>query len=220
MGKALRYKASTTRRVAHRTETAAGTIGPLNAGEHVTGVTAGQFSSIDAMEHIANELGPCHAWISTWTTGVYDVHRASAMMDNAQLLGVRFILDRGTFEKSPKFAGPLIETVGEEAFRCMSVHAKVTVMVSDTGEPLAAMRSSMNLNKNLRTEQFDISVGGEVSAFYAEWFEAIWEEAGIGGDNVEIMRGIFDRFKRSEAGDDVAASDILSGLSLGVLDDA
>lgn len=180
--------------MAHRTADAARFIGPLVPGVHITGVTAGQFSSIDAVEHIANQLGPCHAWISTWTTGLYDTKRAAVLAENGNLLGVRMLLDRGTFEKSPQYAGPLIAALGEHAFRCMAVHAKVNVFVGREGEPLAVMRSSMNLNKNLRTEQLDISVCPKVAGFYAEWFDALWDECGVSQDNVAIVRAVYDRW--------------------------
>jgi hypothetical protein len=214
VSRALRYAPrGQVRTVAHRTADAASCIGRLSDGDHVTGLTAGQFSSIDALEHIVNELGPCSCWISTWTTGLYDVERARRLVANERLLGIRMLLDRGTFEKSPKFAGPLIEALGVDAFRCMSVHAKVSVFVDPDGSPLAVMRSSMNLNKNLRTEQFDIAVDGRVAGFYHEWFETLWDESGVGSDNRKIMKAVFERFQKLPAYDQ-GSDDDLAGLSL------
>ncbi|MEH6833996.1 hypothetical protein [Falsihalocynthiibacter arcticus] len=223
MGRALRYAPKHgTRKVAHRTASAAECIGELYDGVHVTGLTAGQFSAIDALEHIANEIGPCFAWVSTWTTGIYDIQRAADLAKNEHLLGVRMLIDRGTFEKSPKFAGPLIAALGADAFRCLSVHAKVTVFVSEDHTPLAVMRSSMNLNKNLRTEQFDISVDRSVSGFYADWFDVAWDEASVGESNVAIMKAIYSRFLAlpSDADEEPASVDDagdLDALSLGSL---
>lgn len=190
--RALRYVGAEVRKVAHRTGNAAETIGPLEEGVRVTGVTAGQFSAIDAMEHMANELGRSTCRISTWTTGIYDVHRAKEMRDNEQLAELRFLLDRGTFEKSPQFAGPLVDALGFDAFRCMSVHAKVIIV--DGTRSSAVLRSSMNLNKNLRTEQFDIDVDPAVADFYRTWFDALWEESGRTRDNRAIMQAVFDRY--------------------------
>jgi hypothetical protein len=190
--RALRTASRKTRFVAHRTGTAADTIGPLSDGVSVTGLTAGQFSSIDAMEHMVNELGLSRVRISTWTTGVYDVHRAREIKLDGRISDVRVILDRGTFEKSPKFAGPLIEVLGVDAFRCLSVHAKVVIVEGERGT--AVMRSSMNLNKNLRTEQFDIDVGCDIGAFFIEWFDALWDESGRTRDNQEIIKAVYDRF--------------------------
>ncbi|HMT45509.1 MAG TPA: hypothetical protein PKE59_00180 [Novosphingobium sp.] len=190
--RALRFQTGGVRRVIHRTETAMEVIGPLRRGDRVTGLTAGQFSAIDAMEHMVDELGPADVRVSTWTTGLYDVHRAREIKLEGRIKSVRMLLDRGTFEKSPKFAGPLIDALGIEAFRCLSVHAKVVIVSGERGA--AVMRSSMNLNKNLRTEQFDIDVCDEVARFYTDWFDALWEESGRSLDNQAIIKAVYDRF--------------------------
>ena len=204
--RALRFKTGGVRRVIHRTETAMEVIGPLAPGTRVTGLTAGQFSAIDAMEHMVDELGPAEVRISTWTTGLYDVQRAKDIRVAGRISDIRVLLDRGTFEKSPKFAGPLIEVLGFQAFRCLSVHAKVIIVNGERGR--AVMRSSMNLNKNLRTEQFDIDVDDEVAWFYTEWFDALWDESGRSLDNQAIIKAVYDRFAGSrpaEAGNPVSA---------------
>jgi hypothetical protein len=202
--RALRYASKNTRRVIHRTDTAAQVIGPLVPGVRVTGLTAGQFSAIDAMEHMVDELGPAEVRISTWTTGIYDVQRSRDIRVSGRITDVRVLLDRGTFEKSPKFAGPLIEVLGVEAFRCLSVHAKVVIVSGERGA--AVMRSSMNLNKNLRTEQFDIDVCPEVAAFYSEWFDALWLQAGISRDSRAIIRAVYDRFLAGEGAEEMKSA--------------
>lgn len=141
--RALRFRTGEVRRVIHRTGTAMEVIGPLEPGTRVTGLTAGQFSAIDAMEHMVDELGPADVRISTWTTGLYDARREREIRVAGRIRSVRMLLDRGTFEKSPKFAGPLIEALGVDAFRCLSVHAKVVIVSGARGA--AVMRSSMNL---------------------------------------------------------------------------
>lgn len=191
--RALRYESKHgTRKVVHRTGNAAKVIGDLAPGVRVTGLTAGQFSAVDALEHMVDQLGPADVRVSTWTTGIYDVERTRAIRVEGRIKDVRFLLDRGTFEKSPKYAGPLIEKLGVEAFRCLSAHAKVIIVHGERGS--AVMRSSMNLNKNLRTEQFDIDVDDEVADFYRGWFDALWDEAGRSRDNVAIIRAVYDRY--------------------------
>ena len=197
--RSLRYRTGKVRRVVHRTATAARTIGRLEPGVRVTGLTAGQFSAIDAMEHMVDELGPAAVRISTWTTGIYDVKRARDIRVRGRITDIRMLLDRGTFEKSPKFAGPLIEVLGVDAFRCCSVHAKVIIVSGERGR--AVMRSSMNLNKNLRAEQFDIDVCDEVAALYTEWFDALWEESGRTQDNRAIIKAVYDRWDRASDGE-------------------
>ncbi|KZK84888.1 hypothetical protein PsAD13_01421 [Pseudovibrio sp. Ad13] len=190
--RALRYASKATRTVIHRTASAAALIGPLEPGLQITGLTAGQFSAIDAMEHMVSELGPADVRISTWTTGIYDVERTRQIQMEGRIKNIRVLLDRGTFEKSPKFAGPLIEKLGVDAFRCLSVHAKVVIVSGKCGQ--AVMRSSMNLNKNLRTEQFDIDVDDKVTAFYTSWFDALWEQSARSQDNKAIIQAVYDRY--------------------------
>jgi hypothetical protein len=191
--RALRFATGRVRKVISRTGTAAKVIGRLEPGVRVTGLTAGQFSAIDAMEHMVDELGPAAVRVSTWTTGIYDVKRARDIRTRGRITDIRMLLDRGTFEKSPKYAGPLIEVLGVDAFRCVSVHAKVIIVSGERGN--AVMRSSMNLNKNLRTEQFDIDVDDEVAGLYVDWFDALWEESGRGQDNRAIIAAVYDRFR-------------------------
>lgn len=198
--RALRYRTGEVRRVVHRTETASEVIGSLAPGVRVTGLTAGQFSAIDAMEHMVDELGPAAVRISTWTTGLYDVERAAQIRLQGRITAMRVLLDRGTFEKSPKYAGPLIDALGVEAFRCLSVHAKVIIVCGARGS--AVMRSSMNLNKNLRTEQFDIDVCDEVAAFYTAWFDGLWDESGRSQDNRAIIKAVYDRWDRNGTKED------------------
>lgn len=71
--------------------------------------------------------------LSTWTTGLYDVHRAKQIQLADRINSVRMLLDQGTFEKSPQYAGPLIEVLGIEAFRCLSVHAKIVIVSGARG---------------------------------------------------------------------------------------
>jgi hypothetical protein len=173
----------------------------------ITGVTAGQFSAIDALEHMVDELGPAAVRVSTWTTGIYDVERTRAIRVDGRITDVRFLLDRATFEKSPQFAGPLIEVLGVDAFRCLSVHAKVIIVDGGPGRR-AVFRSSMNLNKNLRTEQFDLDVDDDVAAFYVQWFDGLWEESGRSQDNRQIIAAIYDRYRALPAGVVAAAGPV------------
>ena len=202
--RALRYLGKTVAKVVSRLETAAETIGPLPPGMRMTGLTAGQFSAIDALEHMVDQLGPASVRVSTWTTGIYDVERTRGIRVDGRITDVRFLLDRGTFEKSPQFAGPLIEVLGPDAFRCLSVHAKVIIVDGGPGRR-AVFRSSMNLNKNLRTEQFDIDVDDEVAGFYTLWFDGLWEESGRSHDNRKIIAAIYDRYRALPAGGGPAA---------------
>lgn len=194
--RALRFATGKVRKVIHHTELAAAVIGEVQPGIRITGITAGQFSNIDAVDHLVDQLHPCDVRITTWTTGIYDVDRCHQFVVAGRINKICMLLDRGSFERSPQYAGPLIKQLGADAFRCMSVHSKVNIVSGARG--CAVMRSSMNLNKNLRTEQFDIDVddGGpdSVSEFYRVWFDELWEQAGESHDNRAIIDAVYGRF--------------------------
>ena len=167
---------------------------------------------------MVDQLGPASVRISTWTTGLYDVQRARAIKMDGRITDIRMLLDRGTFEKSPKFAGPLIEVLGVDAFRCLSVHAKIIIVSGARGS--AVMRMSMNLNKNLRTENFDIDVDDDLSVFFIEWFDALWDEAGRSHDNKAIIKAVYDRFAAEQvAADEAETADPSAGADDGGLGD-
>lgn len=180
--------------VASRLESAAETIGPLNPGDEISGLTCGQFSMIDILEHMLSEAGgPADVFVSTWTAGIYDVERAAQLRDRGNIRSIRWLMDRAMFSKSPQFAGPMIEVFGLEAFRDTSVHAKVTLVGSSTKRMVC--RASMNLNKNLKTEQFDISVCDEAYAFFLRWADELWDAAEPGVDAEHVFQAVFDRFR-------------------------
>ncbi len=192
-GRALRRSHGKRYFVASRLEGAAETIGPLNRGDEVCGLTCGQFSMIDILEHMLNEAGgPADVFVSTWTSGIYDVERAAQLQKNGNIRSIRWIMDRAMFSKSPQYAGPMIDTFGLDAFRDTNVHAKVTLVASETKRMVC--RASMNLNKNVKTEQFDISVCDEAHDFFLRWADELWLAAKPDADADHVFKAVYDKF--------------------------
>lgn len=195
MGKGLALRRSHAKRyfVASRLEGAAETIGSLNDGDEISGLTCGQFSMVDILEHMLNEAGgPADVFVSTWTAGIYDVERAAQLKANGNIRSIRWMMDRAMFSKSPQYAGPMIEAFGLDAFRDTNVHAKVTLVASKTKRMVC--RASMNINKNLKTEQFDISVCDEMHEFFAAWADELWEAAAPKAGADAVFKAVFDKF--------------------------
>lgn len=215
LGKSLRRSHKRKYFVASRLEGAAETIGPLNAGDEISGLTCGQFSMIDILEHMLNEAGgPADVFVSTWTAGIYDIERAAGLRGNGNLRNIRFVLDRGMFSKSPDYAGPMIEAFGIEAFRDTNVHAKVTMVASATKRMVC--RGSMNLNKNLKTEQFDISVCDDAYAFYGAWADDVWDAAQPGVNAESVFKAVWDKFTALRGAPEVFAWPRLKDMAKGL----
>lgn len=201
--------------VASRVESAAETIGPLDDGDEISGLTCGQFSMIDILEHMLNEAGgPSDVFVSTWTAGIYDVERAAQLAANGNIRKIRWIMDRAMFSKSPQYAGPMIEAFGLEAFRDTSIHAKVTLVAS--AKKRMVCRASMNLNKNLKTEQFDISVCDAAHDFFLRWADELWEAAKPEADADHVFKPVWDKFTQLRGNAPAmawpSASDVAKGL--------
>jgi hypothetical protein len=193
-GKSLRRASSKRYFVASRVESASETIGNLENGVAVTGLTCGQFSMVDIIEHCLKETGGGDLFVSTWTAGIYDIERSKSLMDLGLIKSVRFVLDRAMFSKSPQYAGPMIEAFGIDSFRDTNVHAKVSII---TGAKFnCVIRASMNLNKNLKTEQFDIDCCNELHDFYMQWANLLWDEAKPNKSAESVFKSVWDKFTK------------------------
>lgn len=162
--------------------TAAEVIGPIDKGVEITGVTNGQFSLIDVLEHVLDEIGPADVLVSTWTMGIYDAGRAEVFCANGAIRSIRWLVDPSMFGRRPEIAGKLIQTFGAEAFRGVNNHAKFATLCNE--DMSVTIRSSMNLNPNKRLENFDITEGPALAAFFNAIANDIWSRfpAGEAGD--------------------------------------
>lgn len=152
--------------IASAVGSAAEMIGDLERGVEVCGLTNGQFSMIDMLEHILNQVGPepADCTISTWTMGIYDQSRAADFVVNGRIRSIRWIVDPSLFGRRPELAGRLVEAFGADSFRTVNTHAKWATVRNSSWA--VCVRSSMNLNPNKRLENFDISESPELTAFF------------------------------------------------------
>lgn len=177
------------------TATAAELIGPLADGDELTGLTNGQFSLIDMIEHVLTQTGPADICVATWTMGIYDVERAYEFVRNGALRRVRFVLDPSMFSRRPEIAKILVRGFGVDAFRGVNTHAKFATI---RGAALAVcIRSSMNLNPNKRIESFDLSVCSETTAFFETAVDRMF--AAVDADNRSQSHAVFAQILEAQA---------------------
>lgn len=146
--------------------TAAQLIGPIGRGEEISGITNGQFSLIDIIEHVLDCIGPADVTISTWTMGVYDMEHAASFYQDGRIRSIRWLVDPSMFGRRPALAGSLVKAFGSDSFRAVNTHAKFATL--SNADWHIAIRSSMNLNRNERIESFDISEDQALHGFYSE----------------------------------------------------
>jgi hypothetical protein len=170
------------------TATAAQIIGPIVAGDDICGVTNGQFSLVDIVEHVLSQTGPADVTIATWTMGIYDAERAYRFVSDKRIRSIRFVVDPSMFTRRPDLAAVLVKAFGPDAFRAVNSHAKFATVRGDRLS--VAIRSSMNLNRNERLESFDITACPEMTGFFETLVTKIFEK--VDRDNRSQSRAIFE----------------------------
>lgn len=179
----LRWKPRRMRVVPHRVEAAAAALGNPAPGECLFVLGAGEWSLIDAIDHLlalaAEPDRPPDLDIAGWTYGRYDCHRLAAMRAAGRIHNLRLVADRSTYEQATGgFRADIERMLGVGTVRCCNNHAK-SVIISGRRRSVV-IRSSMNLNKNLRVEQADVYVDrDDITSAVGHWFDDLWEACGM-----------------------------------------
>ena len=130
-------------------------VGGITQGMEVFGLTNGQFSIINLIENALNQTGPADVDVSTWTAAGAEIRRFEAFLANENIKRLRFLVDRSFPARQPKYFQMLLDLFGEDVVRVARTHCKFVVIKND--EWNIAIRTSMNLNENVRTENFEMS---------------------------------------------------------------
>lgn len=153
------------RRIAfNETEQAAQAIGPLEPNCEIFGLTKGQFSISDVIQHCLTETGPASVDIATWTASLGDIKRAENLLRDGRITRIRFVVDPSFKSRKPEFCKALIDTFGDGCIRTINSHAKFAIIRNERWN--LAVRTSMNLNPNPRLENFEISDDKALASFF------------------------------------------------------
>ena len=137
---------------------AADAIGPITTDTSLFLLTRGQFSMLDMVLHVLNELGTCDVSIWTWAIADYEVEAMTGLIVDKRITGARLIVDRSAENRNADILQTWRKRFGVETVRVCKNHAKVARVWNGTHRVL--LRGSMNLNFNPRFEQADITVNG------------------------------------------------------------
>ena len=153
------------RRIAfNETEQAAQAIGTLERGCEIFGLTKGQFSISDVIQHCLTPTGPATVDIATWTAALGDIKRAENLLRDGRITRIRFMVDPSFKSRKPEFCKTLVETFGDGCIRTVNSHAKFAIIRNAEWD--LAIRTSMNLNTNPRLENFEISDDPNLAQFF------------------------------------------------------
>lgn len=123
-------------------------------------ITRGQFSMIDAVLHVLDQVGPSRVSVWTWTVASYEVECLTRLMNDGRVKSGLMVIDYGARKKNAEIIAEWKDAVGRESVRYVVNHAKIATVESDEGLRVL-LRGSMNLNRNPRFEQLDITEGGK-----------------------------------------------------------
>jgi hypothetical protein len=163
----MSYKrASVKREFKHsdRGESARRTIGDLYPACDIMGLTKGDFSMIDILDHCLKQSGPSDIVIGTWTAAHADVTQAENMLKNGLIKSMRMLVDRSFPQRQPKYYEKVLSIFGQDSVRLARFHAKFILIKSEKYS--LVIRTSMNLNKNARIEMYEITDSSEMYEFF------------------------------------------------------
>lgn len=148
------------RKVANESfKNAAETIGIIKPGMSLFAITRGQWSMIDAVLHVLDQVGPAAVSLWTWTVAEYEVQVLTRLQIDKRITAGRLIIDHGARNKNAQIIADWKTQFGDDSVRYVVNHAKIATIKTASGLQFL-LRGSMNLNFNPRFEQFDMTEGG------------------------------------------------------------
>lgn len=133
-------------------------IGPCMPGMSLFAITRGQWSMIDAVLHVLDEVGPAAVSLWTWTVAEYEVQVLTRLRVDERITAGRLVIDHGARYKNAAIIADWKSSYGPDSVRYVVNHSKIATI--ETPRMKFLLRGSMNLNFNPRFEQFDITEGG------------------------------------------------------------
>ncbi|MFH2076107.1 MAG: hypothetical protein ABIJ57_12305 [Pseudomonadota bacterium] len=153
-------------------------IGTLAAGGRITGITKGQFSLLDLIRAVSDQIGPAALTVSTWSTGIRDTQNLGLLINQGAFTKVSLCLDRSFSGRQPQYVEEVIRVWGAENIRMTRNHAKFFLLRNEAWN--ICVRSSMNLNRNPRLEQYDLDDSLELCEFFQNVIDEIFQKMPAG----------------------------------------
>jgi len=162
---------------------AAEAVGPITHGCEIYGLSKGQFSLIDLIEHVLDATGPAHLTVSTWTAAGADLAHCHQLLGDGRVLTARWLVDFSFPARQPTYCQQLRDRFGDAAIACTANHAKFVLVRN--AEWAVVVRTSMNLNWNRRLESYEISDDQQM----ADWLEEVVAATFDGGATIGAAVG-------------------------------
>ena len=189
-------------------------VGDIKPGMRRFCFSAGQFSFSDLIEYILYQTGPADLYLSTWAASKEGLKRAFDFLDNRMIRKIRFMIDTGAKQYRDEQFGKLLDKFGD-CIRTTRIHAKFAVIRND--EWNIVIRTSANLNKNLRLENFEMDDDKEFADFFQTFFDEAFKQIAVDENHrlksSQKLKNILDvAGGHSDNGIDEDIDEIMQGL--------
>jgi len=178
-----RTKAADLAACSKRYGNAKDTIGPIEKGTHIHAVSEGEWSLHNTIAHVAEQIGPCDAWIATWSISEDAVRQLVKMRLDGKIRRMTMLVDWRVRTRRPGAAALAKENT--DRIRVANCHAKAAVLRND--EYAVAIVTTANLTNNPRTEVYVLVEDDDIAAFHVAWIEDGIERGSKFADNVRVV---------------------------------
>jgi hypothetical protein len=151
--------------------------------------------------------------LSTWVVGGQDQENLKFLEESGNIQSVRILTDRSYKQLKPSRCARLRELFGDDALLITRIHAKFALIANDDWK--ISIRSSMNLNRNPRWEQFDIDDSAEIHEFFAGLVNEIARSTpdGIASETEDVNAGFWASGLRATCGGEVMVPENIDVLA-------
>ena len=189
--------------------TASQAIGVIEKDTDTFCLTYGQFSLIDALLAVLDQTGPAHVVVSTWTAAHADLTRSAELLETAEILSFKLIIDRSFHSRQPEYYQHMLQLFGTNSIRAIRTHAKFITIRNENFD--IVIRTSMNLNSNPRLENIEVSENKDFAEFFEAIANDIFAEVGPGemrSDQLEMKSIMEDDFFKQIKADPIKRNSV------------
>lgn len=147
-----------------------------------------RFSLIDLVQATLEITGPADVTIATWSAGFYDLEAAENFRDCGMIRSIRFVMDSGRAKRGQAGVHEVGEIFGPDSYIQIRTHAKFVLIRNEEWD--VCITTSMNLNKNIRCEQFEMTDDAERCEMFEDFVQAAFDEAPASRSFGRVMPGL------------------------------
>ena len=137
-------------------------------------LTKGQLSLIDIILEVSKQIEPFDLALTTWTIGETEIRKLHNLKVEGQIKDIKMVIDRSFQTRCPGPFGVLMECFGYAPIRVLENHSKVILIKNKAWN--IVIRTSMNMNRNARVEQIDLSDDEKLLTPLLGLFDEVFEE--------------------------------------------